>query len=65
MHVCVFPHGFKGQNESELGPSEGEFDWFPGAGIWPVSGRLWSELDLFSRGIDRFLQEGSFVSIAF
>ena len=46
MHVCVFPHGFKGQNEScrelqngsELGPSEGEFDW---------SGGLERDFDLF------------------
>ena len=46
MHVCVFPHGFKGRNEScrelqngsELGPSEGEFDWFLGGGCCQLRG---------------------------
>ena len=43
------------QNGSELGPSEGEFDWFRG-NILQVSGRIWLFESKFDRCLDRFLR---------
>ena len=55
----MFPHGFKGQNEScrelqngsETGLSEGEFDWFLRGGILLLDRFLEGSLIGFWRGI--------------